>query len=334
MKQGVIINEDVCRQTAKLIKGIQLRRAFYERPFLRVSVPAEIRFRGYFYSVAICHQTYHLHHKGLKLFGWDYLEYVFTRLMEEQDHFLSPGIFARITFEELKDLLAVKFSPDGQAQNTTLDRLEERAEMLIELDNFLAAKFQSSICKLVEDTGLRLLNEGNGFYEILPSVSAFADPMRKKITFLLKLLDEARMLTLLDPEHFIPIMDYHMQRVLMRIGCIQVVDQDLRFKLVNRSPLTDDEPVRKACIQAFRLISSVSGHAVTKMNDFFWSLGRSCCNEKPLCQAGFCEKKPCTFFEIVEIEKHADCLFQSVCKGYSDEKYRQLWQPIVNTHYY
>jgi hypothetical protein len=334
MEKMVNIDIQTCRKTAELIKDLRLRDDFYDRPFLKVSAPAEIRFRGYFYAVAICHQTYHLQQRQLNLFGWDYLEYEFTRLMKEQAGILMPGAVASMSAGDLRQQLASLFSPDGIAEHSTLDRIEERAMMLSELDQFLADNFQSKLCNLVESTGERLLNEGKGFYEVCPPLTAFADPMRKKITFLLKLLQEAEMIKILDPENFIPIMDYHMQRVLMRIGCIRIVDDNLYLKLVNKSLVDNDEEIRRACIEAFSLISALSGHVVTKMNDFFWSLGRSCCNENPLCQSGHCEKEPCTFFEIVDLEEHTECQFKSVCSGYTDPKYRSLWQPMVETHYY
>jgi hypothetical protein len=332
--QTVEIDQHTCLQTAELIRNVRLRESFYARPFLRVSAPTEIRLRGYFYAVAICHQTYHLQNKALNLFGWDYLEHVFTKLMNEQAPVLKPGHLSALPSTEVENMLASLFSLDGNAATTTLDRLPERAGMLIELDTLLDVQYQSSLSGLVEMSGNCLMNNGNGFYEVLPQLASFADPMRKKITFLLKLLEEAGMVSISDTDNFIPIMDYHMQRVLLRIGCVQVIDKILRDKLANREPLTDDIIIRSACIDAFKLIAKQSGYAITKMNDFFWSLGRSCCNEKPLCQVNHCEKDPCTFFEIVEIKEHANCYFKSCCKGYSDENFRKLWQPVVETHYY
>jgi len=334
MNPTVRVDERSCLKTAELLKQLHLRKSFYERPFLRISAPDEIRLRGYFYSVAICHQTYQLQNKKLNLFGWDYLEYVFTILMANENSLLSPGSLSKMPVDDLQAKLALLFSPDGLIQNSTLDRLEERSKMLIELDKFLETSFQSSLLNFVETTGSKLLNAGNGFYESLPLIQAFADPLRKKTTFLLKLLEEAGMLSIRDPENFIPIMDYHMQRVLLRIGCVRTEDHELHHKLVSRTPIKHDTEIRKACIEAFRIISGVSGHVVTKMNDFFWSLGRSCCNESPLCQAGQCEKDPCTFFEIVELEEHKECYFKSECKGYTDRNFRDLWQPIIETHFY
>jgi hypothetical protein len=129
-------------------------------------------------------------------------------------------------------------------------------------------------------------------------------------------------------------MDYHMQRALLRIGCVEVLDRDLREKLINKTPLDSDEDIRKASVGAMRLMSRLSGHSILEMNDFFWTLGRSCCKEKTLCKDGICNKDPCTFKLAVEIDSHDNCVFDGVCKGSRDESYRKLWQPMFDTHYY
>jgi len=334
MKPAVSINEEICRKTGLLIKELRPRKTFYERPFLKIPAPEEIRLRGYFYAVAICHQTYNLHHPGLNLYGWDYIEHVFSGLMKDQHQLLQPGFLAGTGNAGVQSLLAGLFSPDQKPENTSLDRLEERAFMLTELDCFVGDDFRSSLEYLVQNANGYLVFRGKGFYEILSDLAAFSDPKRKKVTFLIKLLEEARLVKVKDTCNFIPIMDYHMQRVLMRLGCVEVNDSSLREKLVAKILLPDDIEIRNTCIDAFRLISDISGHAVTKLNDFFWSLGRSCCNYEPLCRTGRCEKQPCTFFEIVELQEHTRCRFEKVCKGFQDEGYRQLWQPIVDTNYY
>ncbi len=145
---------------------------------------------------------------------------------------------------------------------------------------------------------------------------------------------EAGLLNIHDSENFIPIMDYHMQRVLLRMGCVEITDKILRDKISSREPMQTDEPIRSACIGAFRLIAAGSGHPVIKLNDFFWSLGRSCCNENLLCQTGRCEKNPCTFEQIVELGDHHYCMFEGICTGSKNKSYRNLWQPVVQTHYY
>jgi len=334
MEGNVLINREKCQETGLLIKSLHPRKGFYERPFLRIQAPIETQLRGYFYAVAICHQTYHLYHQPLNLHGWDYIEHVFTRLINEQHELLMPGFAEKSDFRSFKMLLASLFSADNDPDHTTLDRLDERSAMIIELDRFLSDRFDSSIQKLVKNAGGYLVYRGKGFYEILSGLAAFADPRKKKITFLLKLLEEAKLVKIKDSCNFVPIMDYHMQRVLMRLSCVEITDKELHAKLVGKIPLPDDIEIRNTCINAFRLIADISEHPVTKLNDFFWSLGRSCCNLEPLCRAGHCEKEPCTFFEIVDLKEHTQCFFEPVCKGLKDENYRNLWQPVVETNYY
>jgi hypothetical protein len=334
MQNNTLVNRIVCEETGILIKGMKLRKAFYKRPFLITSAPLETRLRAFFYSVAICHQTYSLKNDELDLYGWDYLEFVFTNLMKEQDEFLLPGAMLPVNIKEISYKLAALFSPDKLPKHTTLHRLEERVLFLINLDAFVDIQFDSKLANLMKSANGKLLNNGNGFYEILQPTLAFGDPMKKKTTFLLKLLEEAGMVEISDKENFVPIMDYHMQRVLLRMGCVEITNPELHAKLSNHELLDSDEEIRSACIEAFKIISEVSQHPVTKLNDFFWSLGRSCCNTEPLCQFHRCEKNPCTFYQIVDLPEHADCSFSSTCKGFSNTSYRNLWQPVVETHYY
>jgi hypothetical protein len=165
-------------------------------------------------------------------------------------------------------------------------------------------------------------------------MEAFSDPLQKKSTFLIKLLEESALLKIKDHEHFIPIMDYHMQRVLMRLGCVEITDKQLHQQLIERTPINSDEAIRVACVDAFRIIADISGHPVTKMNDFFWSVGRSCCNETTLCKDKVCSKNPCTLTQIIKLNIHNFCIFEEDCKGYRDDNYRNLWQPLVDTHFY
>ena len=106
-----------------------------------------------------------------------------------------------------------------------------------------------------------------------------------------------------------------MQRVLLRTGCVEIVDDDLRKKFTARIPLSSDEPIRTGCIDAIKLISQLSGHAASKLNDFFWPLGRSCCNETQLCQIRTCMKNPCSLMNMLTLSSHDECLLEGSCKG-------------------
>jgi len=332
--EKVIINEEQCQLTADIIGRLKLRDDFYQREFLNSGLDRETQYRMLFYAVAICHQTHILHHPGFNLWGWDYLEHAFLDLAKNKPELINPAYSSEVSVNKLVDELKPFFSFDGHPDNCTLDRLGERAELMIEASNLIDEKFGGQITGMINSTGQKLYNDGKGMYEVLAKMEAFSDPFQKKSTFLIKLLEEASLLKIEDSINFIPIMDYHMQRVLLRLGCVVIIDKNLHQQLIERTPMDSDEAVRSACIEAFKSIADHSGYPVTKMNDFFWSLGRSCCNETTLCQDGICDKSPCTLTQIVHIKSHKNCIFEKICKGYQDESYRNLWQPIVKTHFY
>ena len=330
----VNLNEALCRKIGQTVAKLSLRDDFYKREFLNAKLDEETKFRMEFFAVAICHQTHNLHHPGLNLWGWDYLEHAYLNIAKTNPKLIDPAFLTKISAEDLKTMLRPFFSPDSQPENCTLDRLDERVRLMFETSGFIMKKYKGLVGKMMKSTGQRLFNNGNGVYEIMVNMETFSDTMQKKSTFLVKLLEESELLNIQDPENFIPIMDYHMQRVLMRLGCVEIIDEQLHKQLVNRTPIESDAEIRSACIDAFNIISKVSEFPVTKMNDFFWSLGRSCCGETTLCREEICEKTPCTLTQIVDIKNHSRCIFESNCKGSTDNYYRNLWQPVIDTHFY
>jgi len=327
-------NYEQCLKVAGCLRTFKFRDWFLKREFLTFEAPVETKLRTYFYSVAICHQTHKLYSKKLRIWGWEYIEHVFTLLGKNNSPFLQPGIISSIAFKDLCKRLASLFSDDGNPLNSTLDRIGERASFLAEADYILENQFQGRFENLVTLSKQFLFAGSKGLYEILEIFKAYKDPMRKKSTFMLKLMQDAKLIEIKDPQNFVPIMDYHMQRVLLRTGCVEVNGKKLAEKLRNREAVDKDTAVRKTCIEAFRIIAKESGMPVVELNDFFWSLGRSCCHENLLCQVGRCEKDPCTFARIVSHDPHTCCSLESVCLGKVSEKHRQLWQPVVETHYY
>lgn len=334
MDNLVIVNREQCLRIGKVLKSLKIRPDFMEREFLKVEADRETKLRMYFMAAAICHQTHHLHHNKLNLWGWDYLEYGFLQMLRSGSAMFNPGYVCMSDQKEIIYYLQKTFSPDGNPENCTLDRLPERTDMLIEICKGVKENNHSSISELIDGCGGMLINDGRGLYEVLSQFTAFADPQKKKITFFLKLATDAGLMRVQDPENIIPIMDYHMQRVIMRMGCIEIMNDKLRSELVAKKKIHSDEVIRKACIEAVKIIADVSGHSIISINDFFWPLGRSCCNVTTLCSDGFCMKQPCSFDLMVKIKKHDKCLFEDVCMGRNDHTYRDLWEPVVETHFY
>lgn len=319
----------------QLIQTYKVRPEFLDRPFLTNRAEPESKLRAIFYAVAICHQTYKLEMPEKNLFGWDVLEQVFLQMLRKDDFLLKPGIANRTNKKRLPSKLRYRFQTNKSPNSCTLGRLDERAILMIDLDSKLQLHFEGSISHLLEMSNSSLLNNGKGLYELLENFEAFSDPFRKKSSFLIKLLEDAGLFKMADPENYIPIMDYHMQRVLLRTGCVEISDDGLAKKLRNKIPVSDDSQIREVCIEAMRVIAHESGHSIAAMNDFFWPLGRSCCNEKPLCVVGVCEKSPCSLTQLITLDHpHPNCILEEACKGKSDIQYRSFWQPVVETHFY
>lgn len=330
----VTANAEHCRSVGELIKNIRIRKSFFERPFLKNDFPTEVRLSMLFNAVAICHQTHHLYHPGLDLYGWDYLEHVFCNLALNDSPLLKPEIVSALETTEIQDLLLRQFSVTGLPADSTLDNINERAELYRGINILMAIKYGNSFGKFLNACGNSLINKSMGFYELLAESPAFSDKMRKKSSFLLKLLFDSGLFEAVDEENFVPIVDYHMQRVLLRMGCIDVRDTALDYRLRNNLSVDTDEPVRQACIEAFGIISEVSGKKPWFMNDVFWPLGRSCCNEITLCTDRKCSKKPCTFELMAELQNHDNCIFIELCKGYQRGNPKAYKEPNVTTHYY
>ena len=331
---SISVDKHKCKDVGLVLKALQIRSEFYNREFLTFDANRETKLRVYLFSAAICHQTHHLFHPELSLWGWEYMEFGFRKMVNGNSPLLNPEFLVSSEKGKIGDTLKRVFSASDKAEDSSLDRIPERSEMLNELAYDVVQNYHGLLSEFLDSSKGYLLNEDHGLYDLLGKFKAFSDPQKKKITFFLKLAADAQVFEIQDKQHIIPIMDYHMQRVLLRMGCVTITDQNLYDKLIHKIPLNSDEPIRGHCIEALKIITEYSGCDILKMNDFFWPLGRSCCNETTLCHDHVCLKSPCTFFKMVELPDHRHCVFETVCNGFSDEVSRKLWEPIVDTHFY
>lgn len=332
--QAIKVNIEKCIEIGNELRRYALQPEFLTRPFLTNKLDHETRLRMLFFSVAICHQTHALRSERLNLTGWEYMEYVFLKLAEAGSELIDPVYISEMAEESLGKDLRIQFSEYNLAENTSLDRIEERVNLYKATARLLVEKYHGRVSNLIRSSGNYLINQGNGLYEVLEEFEAFRDPLRKKSTFFIKLAIDSQLLSLKDEDNIIPIMDYHMQRVLLRTGCVEIHDGNLFNSLVKRIPLENDSLIRESCVRALSVISKHSGFHILTMNDIFWPLGRSCCNESCMCVSETCEKQPCSLTKSLVIKNHMDCIFENCCSGMKDKNIRSLWQPEVETHFY
>lgn len=266
MPDKVVVNEKQCKLIAQRLAPLKFRKELLLREYLRFSADDETKLRVYLYSAAICHQTSTLINKKKNLKGWDYLESVFLQLGRERSDILNPSILALMPAEKLAEKLKPLFADDGNPENCTLDRLQQRADLLIDTAKKLNEKYEGKVKNLLKLSGGYLINNGKGLYELLPVFSAFADPLNKKSTVAVKFMTESGLLKIKDTENIIPIMDYHMQRTLLRTGCVEIMDKELKQALRARKNLSSDEEIRNASVVAMQKIAKV--HNYFKMEGF------------------------------------------------------------------
>lgn len=334
MAQKVIINSNQCALVAKCLRPLRFRPEHFKRPFLTFAADPETKLRVYLYISAICHQTHSLINKRQNLKGWNYLEDVFAQLGQDNSPLLKPEIIANFSSAELSCKLRPLFAEDGNPKNCTLDRLDKRSTLLIQTAKTLNAKYSGQVKNLLQTSNGFLKNNKTGLYYLLQDFTAFADPLRKKSTVFIQLATNANLYKIKDLESIEPVMDYHMQRLLLRTGCVEITDEVLRKSLRDKKPLSSDREIRNACGEASRLIAQQAKKNFFELDEILWSLGRSCCEAKTLCADKQCNRRPCTFFSFIELPEHNHCILEGACKGYTDLSYRSYWQPNVSTIYY
>jgi len=326
---SIIVDKHQSRHIGTMVGRLKFKEDFLKRAFLNNGLTNRLKASMYYYAVGICHQTYHLANPKLNLYGWDFLEYGFLEIAQQQPELLDAQHLVQLSKAELIQLIKPYFAEDHQPEKCTLDTLDERAELWLNMARFLTFN-KMDVLGFIENSN----HEPSYFYSKLPSAEAYSDPLQKKTSFLMKLLEDSKLAKFSNSEEIIPIMDYHMQRVLLRTGCVEVIDEQLKQKLQLRQAIKSDSEIREACIASMKIIAQTAGLSILKMNDVFYTMGRSCCNETMLCHNHHCEKDPCTLSLAVELGKHERCIFQDICKGATNKSYRKFWQPQIQTHYY
>lgn len=333
--KDIEINIKQCEKIAQIVKKLKFRPSFFKREILTFAEDKETKARVYFYVSAICHQTRKLKSEKRNLVGWDYLTKVFIELTKNEPAFFEPKNLKCMDKNKLITKLKTLFSDYNDLEHTTLERAEERAEFLIECGKILDEKYSGKVLNLLKKSKGYLVKNNHGLYKLLEEFKAFSDPLRKKSGVLLDFLISSGIFKIKDLENFVPVVDYHMQRVFLRMGCIEVKNEDLRKKLMNFERLDSDEEFRIAAQEVLTKISKLSGKTVIELDPIFWSLGRSCCQMKTtLCYNKVCDKNPCTFFTFMDLKNHDKCVFENVCKGSKDKDYREMMEPNVDTYFY
>jgi len=337
MNTSVRINASKCRELGLRLKPIRvlpdpnIRRA---RTVAKKRMEAEF----WFYVIAICQATRTLqgYIDGKWLRGGDYLLAACRRRFDSDQGFFTANRMKSIREDDLKALL----SDDGNPDHSTIDRVAERVGLLRNCARGLLKRFDGDIMRLYNASeGYLIRRDRKGLLNLLKNFRAYSDPVEKKSFLILLYLSESGIWKIRDLENLKIAVDYHIMRIALRAGIVNVVDNALASRLLQRKrvKLSEDYEVRKTVREACSLLSKYSGHSAFEIDTMLWNMGRSCCfyEHDPICDARICHKRDrCSFIKATNYSCLGKCIFDGACLGSRSERYRKLWETNVYTQYY
>jgi hypothetical protein len=257
---------------------------------------------------------------------------------EEQD----PGFFtaARMAKLDLDEYLSV-YALDGKPENSLINRPEERVRILRELGQGLlddcGGSDDCAFVWMLEKCGGRLhATDNTGFLDRLSKFEGYSDPHHKKAFVLLKILDRLGLFNPEDRENlYIPV-DYHLIRMALRTGLVDVTDEGLAHQLSSRQEASqqDDDEIRQVVKLAYKILESESQIDVFVLDEIFWTIGRSCCHYSRPTRCTTCDFTDCTVMKSFDYVCPGRCPLEPICVGARDEAYRGLYEPKIVTTYY
>jgi len=337
MNSNARVNASKCRELGLRLKPI---RVLPDPNIRRARTIHEKRRQAefWFYVIAMCQATKTLqgYIDGKWLRGGDYLLAACRRRFDSDQDFFTANRMKSIREDGLKALL----SDDGNADHSTIDRIAERVGLLQDCARGLLERFDGDILRLYNiSEGYLIRRDRKGLLNLLKNFRAYSDPVEKKSFLLLLYLNESGVWKIRDLENLKIAVDYHVMRIALRAGIVNVVDNALASRLLQRKRVkqSEDYEVRKTVREACSLLSKYSRHSAFDIDTMLWNMGRSCCFYKhdPICDTRICYKRDrCSFIKATNYLCLGKCIFDGACLGSRNECYRKLWETNVYTQYY
>ena len=244
--------------------------------------------------------------EGRRLKGSDYVWRAYRRQLDQTPQFLTPTQLAKL---QAADLSQVFQADDGTSPMPAFDLHLDVARAYGHDMNALAwtAADVVSLAQSSERPRTALL-------DLLTHVGGYKeDPLRKKAMLLCLILEQRpeRFLVPAPGEPEPPVIDYHLMRSCLRIGLIDIHDDDLRQRVIAREelPSGDEWAIRWAAYRAIQQVQQQSGRSMGAVDWFFFGARQRCPEmTEPDCE--HCAVNPV-------------CLYR-----------KKLFQPVMRTTFY
>jgi len=313
----VLINTEQVHRTAKLISGLTEEKPY---DFIASSLPSENHplTIDYFFITTLQQFSFWTikdnHYNsplidnigGEMLKGAFYLFMAYTQKLASDPDYFSSKRQASQTLEEMNELFLTDDSKNVMpAVEMHLDAAQRYGKTMIEL---------GWTPKNILETAMKSDQPLNTFLSMLDHVGGYReDSLRKKSALLAMILNNRpeKYFEFGETEFLPPIIDYHCMRSCLRLGLIDVVDDELRIKLENRAVISENDEwaVRYACYRVMEQLPELSGRTMAMVDEYF-----------------FFARKRCP--EMTEPECSA-CSADAICAHR-----KELFQPVIRTDFY
>lgn len=332
----VYANELQCEAVGKRLAALRLPEPTYATFLASLPTTDPVRLVDYFFFLsALLFDFKGMAAKvdGATLQGTDLFFALARRQARRDPDFFSPRRLACLTLPDLQRA----FSLTGNPAHTLVTRTDERAAILRDDARRIVAEHDGSVQRLLAVTaGYLRRPDGSGLLDILAAFQGYRDPHHKKAFVLLKALEILGLWRVRDPENlFIPV-DYHLIRVALRVGLVEVTDRELAETLRARREATaaDDEELRGAVKAAYKRVEILSRMHIFVLDELFWTSGRSCCHHGRPPRCAGCDSSGCSVTKSFAYTCSGTCPLAADCLGSRDQEYRGLHEPNVTTTFY
>ena len=238
--------------------------------------------------------------------GSDYLWAAFQRQLEHDPEMFFPSRQANLDRDQLLSLFRSDHGNDPMpALDLHLEMANRYGRDMLALQRTPQSILQNSL-----DSSEPL----KSFIAALDQIGGYKeDPLRKKSSLLLLILNQRpeKFFPLREDERVAPVIDYHLMRSLLRVGLIEVTDDELLEKLSERQIISSDQEwaVRYTAYMAMQQVVDQSGKSQGVVDYFFFNARKRCPEmSQPECQS---------------------CQIDPVCAHR-----KELFQPVLRTSFY
>lgn len=325
-----------CEKIAEKLKSLGLKNI--SSPTLKFELPSQNYERNLEYCFFLSALLFDFRGldgviNGEALHGSDYFFTCTLKKFQEDPLFFTPERMSKVTVNQLKAI----FSPDGKPANTVIRRAKERVEVLQDCARKLLEKYDGSVSKLLRRSeGYLVRKDRSGLIDLLREFKGYEDPHFKKGYVLLMTYEKHGLFKIKDRENlFVPV-DYHLMRVALRSGIVEVIGKSLKKRLQTKSPITagEESEIRDYVKKAYKIIEQSSEIETFDLNQIFWNLGRSCCHYsyEPRCHQ--CPRTHCSFQQSLNYKCIGLCPIVDACIAGYDFEHRNMFEPMIQTTYY